>query len=173
MSIIQAMREEFEASLPATREHLARVPEDKLEWRPAEKSLTIGQLALHIAESPGGTSGLVLNDTFEIGGGPSFAQPGSVAEILSAFEASCDTALRNLEQIETLPLDAMIRFTADGVTAFEMPRGVFLREIFLNHTYHHRGQLGVYLRLQGIPVPSTFGPSADESMMPGVESNAV
>ncbi|MBI2421878.1 MAG: DinB family protein [Candidatus Hydrogenedentes bacterium] len=173
MNAVNTLLEEFKRSLPATKAHLSRLPEDKLDWRPAEKSLTLGQLALHIAESPGGTSSLALTDSFDISGGPSFRQPESVAEILETFEASCAEARDNLDKAAGLPLGGIIAFTLEGAPVFEMSRGDILRDIFLNHTYHHRGQLGVYLRLLGVPVPSTYGPSADESMMPTPEGQAV
>ncbi len=162
---VSSILDEFNRSLPATRKHLERLPEDKLLWRPAEKSLTLGALGLHIAEAPPGVSSLVLQDTFDVSTGPRFSEPTSVDHILVAFYSGAETARENLAKADTLPMEANIVFTAGDTIVFEIPRGLFLRDIFLNHTYHHRGQLGVYLRLLGVPVPSTFGPSADESVM--------
>jgi len=162
---LQSILDEFNRSLPATRKHLERLPEDKLLWRPADKSLTLGALGLHIAEAPPGVSSLVLHDTFDVSTGPRFSEPASVNQILAAFESGVETARENLAKADALPMDASIVFTAGSTVVFEIPRGIFLRDVFLNHTYHHRGQLGVYLRILGVPVPSTFGPSADESVI--------
>ncbi len=162
MSTTESMRAELEASAAATRKHLERVPADKLDWRPAEKSLTLGQLAFHIAEAPPGASAMALNDSFDMSKGPGFPQPSSVQEILDAFEQGLVTTHENLEKLAKLPMEGVIDFKSGEAVLFQMPRGAILREIVLNHTYHHRGQLGVYLRILGVPVPSTFGPSADE-----------
>lgn len=162
---LQSILDEFNRSLPATRKHLERLPEDKLLWRPADKSLTLGALGLHIAEAPPGVSSLVLHDTFDVSTEPRFSEPASVNQILAAFESGVETARENLAKADALPMDASIVFTAGSTVVFEIPRGIFLRDVFLNHTYHHRGQLGVYLRILGVPVPSTFGPSADESVI--------
>lgn len=162
MSTMESVRSELEASAVATRRHLERVPADKLDWNPAEKSLTLGQLALHIAEAPPGVSAMALNDSFDMSNGPGFRQPESVQEILDAFDKGLNSTYENLDKLASLPMDGMIDFTSGGATLFQMSRGAIIREIVLNHTYHHRGQLGVYLRILGVPVPSTYGPSADE-----------
>ncbi|MFM1921464.1 MAG: hypothetical protein RLZZ303_3098 [Candidatus Hydrogenedentota bacterium] len=164
MDYIDSVLQEFEHSIPATRKHLERLPEDKLSWKPAEKSLSLGALGLHMAESPGMISKMALLESLDVSGGPNFREPASVAEILDTFDAGCQQARENLEKLRALDIDGLFTFTAGGQALMQFPRRAVLREIFLNHTYHHRGQLGVYLRLLDVPVPSTFGPSADESI---------
>jgi uncharacterized damage-inducible protein DinB len=164
MTIAQTLLEEFEQELGTTRKFLERVPEDKLSWRPHPKSMSAGQLALHIAETPAGVLDLAAQDVAappDFSGGRQEAK--SVREVLEALD-QCAAHLRN-----TLPTmsDARMRETftvaRNGTTILSMPRAAFLRSIMLNHWYHHRGQLGVYLRLLGTKVPSSYGPSGDES----------
>ena len=164
MNYATQILEEFERTLPATRKHIERLPEDKLDWRPAPKSLTLGQLALHLVSAPPMVSNIVLQETFVMSGPPTFPQPATVAEIVAALDSSLGEVRERLAKLAELSPDASVTFTAGGNPVFAPPRGQFARNIILAHTYHHRGQLGVYLRLLDVPVPSTFGPSADESM---------
>lgn len=156
--------EEIEREAPATRRHLERVPEDKLGWKPAEKSMSLGMLALHIAQSTGGTAGLAVKDRNDVSGFQ-FEEPQSVQQILEAFDASIAQAKEILGAAEDSALDGTVEFANGDTVFFAVPRKVFLRSIVLNHTYHHRGQLSVYLRELGVPVPVTYGPTADEAMM--------
>ena len=162
MTIAQSMLQEFEQELATTRRFLERVPNDKLSWRPHEKSMTAGQLALHIAQSPQGVLRMALA---EQGSPPNFGtrqQPKSVREVLDALEASAAFVRQNLPTIDDGRMQATWTLVQDGRTIMAMPRMAFLRSILLNHWYHHRGQLGVYLRLLGCAVPSSYGPSGDE-----------
>lgn len=163
ISLASLLLEEFERETPTTRKFLERVPEDKLLWKPHEKSLTAGQLALHIAMSPQGVIQLGAPDEAAIpdfGGG--FPQPTSIQEVLDSLEQGLPVVRDYLSTVGDERLLQQLPFTVAGKTVMTMPRHVFLRSILLNHWYHHRGQLGVYLRLLGANVPPSYGPSGDE-----------
>ena len=163
MSIAQSMLQEFEQELRTTRRFLERVPSDKLNWRPHEKSMTAGQLALHIAQAPAGVLALAQKDE---GAPPDFStrqQPSNTREILDDLDKSAAFVRQNLPRMDDARMTAAWRLVAGGQTLMTMPRAAFLRSILLNHWYHHRGQLGVYLRLMGCVVPASYGPSGDEA----------
>jgi uncharacterized damage-inducible protein DinB len=126
--------------------------------------MTIGKLANHIASVPGGISRIAQNDVHEIDPA-AFAppQPKDKQEILDAFEASSKTAQQFIEGLSEAQATAVWRLTAGGKEVIAMPRVELIRNIMFNHLYHHRGQLSVYLRLLEVPVPSIYGPSADEN----------
>ena len=159
-----AMLAEFEAELATTRKFLERVPADKLAWRPHEKSMTAGQLALHVAQTPLGVLGMALQDAAPP---PNFSggrqQPATVAEILQALDKSAAFVRETLPTLDDRRMADTFRVVVDGRELMALPRAAFLRRILLNHWYHHRGQLGVHLRLCGAKVPSSYGPSGDES----------
>lgn len=161
MSIAQYLLAEFEAQAPVTRRFLERLPEDKLTWKPHSKSMTAGQLALHLASVPGGVARGSQADLTE----PppfQFPQPGGVEEVLAAFDASIATVREVLPQFDDEAMHATWRIFAAGHEVLATPREQFLRNIMLNHWYQHRGQFSVYLRMLDVPVPSSWGPSADE-----------
>ena len=164
MTITEALLAEFEQEAGTTRKFLERLGDDHLTWTPHEKSLTAGQLALHLAEAPGGVAEMVKLDEYPIPdfskGGP---QPASVKEVLDTFDSSVAKVREVLPTISDEQLQETWRATKDGKTYIEMPRIAVLRGIMLNHWYHHRGQFGVYLRLLGASVPAAYGPSADEA----------
>jgi len=145
-----------------TRRVLERVPEEKLSWRPHPKSMSLGQLALHVAGIPGGLAEFLSEPTQEI---PtfSFPEPTSLSEILIAFDKSEATALSKLSGWGRDDLMAQWKLTQGIETIITTPRIKMVRSLMFNHWYHHRGQLVVYLRLLGVPVPSVYGPSADEA----------
>jgi uncharacterized damage-inducible protein DinB len=156
---------ELEQEAKITSRVLARVPEDKLTWKPHAKSMTLGQLALHTASIPGVIAGIATPDIFELdpaafGKAP---QPASVAEITKVFEDSLAAAKIYLEGLSSEKAEAIWRVRAGEREIMAMPREWALRTIMFNHLYHHRGQLSVYLRLLDIPVPIIYGASADES----------
>ena len=164
MPMIDMVLGELEQEAATTRKFLERLPEGKLDWKPHEKSMAAGQLALHIANIPGAIAQMADEDQvpppdFE----NAFPHPGSKAEIMDAFESSLGTAKKLLSTFSDERLGQPWKVVADdGSTILEMPRGVCIRAILLNHLYHHRGQFGVYLRLLGAKVPSAYGPSGDE-----------
>jgi len=162
-TIAPAMLDEFERELPTTKKFLERLPDDRLTWRPHEKSMTAGQLALHIAQSPEGVLNLSLADEAappDFGAGP--PQPQTRREVLDALDRSVECVRRMLPAIDDDRMRSTFRVVREGETLLAMPRADFLRAILLNHWYHHRGQFGVYLRLVGAKVPSSYGPSGDE-----------
>jgi uncharacterized damage-inducible protein DinB len=154
---------EFEQELGTTRKFLERVPAERLTWRPHEKSMTAGQLALHIAQSPAGVLRLAMPDE---AAPPDFSagrpQPASVREIFDALDQSAAYLRETLPTIDDGRMRDTFRVVQGGRTLMALTRAAFLRSIMLNHWYHHRGQLGVYLRLLGAAVPSSYGPSGDE-----------
>jgi uncharacterized damage-inducible protein DinB len=165
MTIARAMLEEFEGELATTRRFLERVPEDRLTWRPHEKSMTTGQLALHVAEVPAGVLQMALED---VAAPPDLSvreQPDDLRTVLDALDRSADFVRGALPAIDDARMQVTYRIVQDGQTLMSLPRAAFLRAIMLNHWYHHRGQLGVYLRLLGASVPSSYGPSGDEQMI--------
>lgn len=160
----EAMLGEVQQEAATTRRVLERVPEDKLTWQPHKKSMTLGQLAMHIATVPGGIAKISQSDDFDVSQanfGP--PQPKSLGEIFAAHDESVRAAedvLRKMTE-EKARATWTMRRGADKI--FAMPRLGLLRTIMLNHWYHHRGQLSVYLRLLDVPLPSIYGPSADEN----------
>jgi uncharacterized damage-inducible protein DinB len=161
--IATALLVEFEQELRTTRRFLERVPEDRLTWRPHEKSMSAGQLALHIAQTPSGV--LRLSEPDEAAP-PNFSQgrpqPTTQREVLDALDESAALVRQTLPTIDDARMRETFRVVQNGKTLLSWPRAAFLRSIMLNHWYHHRGQLGVYLRLLGVAVPSSYGPSGDE-----------
>ena len=161
MSIAQVYLAEFEIQAPITRRFLERLPEDKLRWQPHPRSLSAGQLAFHIASVPGGLARFVQRLWAPV---PefNFHEPGSVAEILKAHDDGAATVREVLPQFTDADMAYVWRMMAGVQEVFAQPRGLFLRDVMLNHWYQHRGQFAVYLRLLDVPVPSSWGPSADE-----------
>lgn len=162
MAMIDAVLMEMEQEAGATRRLLERVPEDKLTWRPHPKSWSLGQLALHLAGLQGGVSGVVAVDEFEA---PSFEQKEATSreELLSTFAEGQKSARATLSGIDDQRMVADWKLRANGKVLMTLPRAGVIRTILLNHCYHHRGQLSVYLRMLNVPIPSIYGPSADEN----------
>lgn len=163
MPIAKEFLAEFEMQAPVTRRFLERVPEDKLTWKPHEKSLTAGQLALHIATVPAGISRFVENNPAQAPKEFKFPQPASRSEILNAFDEGISVVRTQLAKFDDGAMQEKWRLMADGHELFAIPRSSFVRDIMFSHWYQHRGQLCVYLRLLNVPVPSSWGPSADEA----------
>jgi uncharacterized damage-inducible protein DinB len=154
---------EFREEAKITRRSLERVPEEKLSWRPHPKSMTLGQLAWHVATIPAGISRIASQDSFDVLKG-SFvpSQPGSLAEILNAYEQGVVDAENFLSGLtEQRAAQDWTLFRGEK-KVFTQPRMNVVRTIMLNHWYHHRGQLSVYLRLLDVAVPVIYGRSADE-----------
>jgi uncharacterized damage-inducible protein DinB len=153
---------ELEQEAGATRRVLERIPEDKLDWRPHPKSWSLGQLALHIAQIPDTVSQLAKQNVTTP---PAFQQapPGSKEEVLSAQDTSVARGRAALESWTDADMMEEWSLSVNGETKMALPRLALLRAIMFNHLYHHRGQLLVYLRLLGEPVPAVYGVSADEN----------
>lgn len=162
MSIAEELLTEFEVQAPITRRFLEHLPEDKLTWKPHKKSMTAGQLALHIAKVPGGIVQLVAANPVEARDAFVFPQPATFAEVLEAHDECVVTARNVLPSYDDAAMRETWRLVAGGKEVFAQPRVTFLRDVMFSHLYQHRGQFSVYLRLLNIAVPSTWGPSADE-----------
>ena len=162
MSIIQALQQELDVEKETTRRVLERVPGDRLSWKPHDKSMSLGQLALHIATLPGAIAEMSQHSPFTM---PQFTQPSAstAAELVPALEESVANAKRHLGTLDDAALTKMWRLVEGDREIFAVPIGGLFRSIMLNHWYHHRGQLSVYLRQLNVPVPSIYGPSADEN----------
>ena len=163
MALIGEMLQELEQEAQTTRRVLERVPDNQLTWRPHKKARTLGELALHVATVPGGVAQLVASPSpSQV---PDFSDPSpqSASELIPALEQSIATAKRVLGGMDDAELLATLRLMRGEREVFALPRVAFLRSIMLNHWYHHRGQLSVYLRELDVPIPSIYGPSADEN----------
>ena len=160
----EALVRELEQESATTRRVLERVPTDRLGWKPHPKSMSTGGLAMHIALTPAFITGWALQDSVEALDGAPPLEAESTAAILAAHDDSVTKAKAVLRQLGDDGLLREWRMTAkDGTTLFGWPKTSLVRAYALNHLYHHRGQLAVYLRLLDVPVPSIYGPSADES----------
>ena len=169
MPMSQAILPEFDQEMANTRKTLERIPEGKFAWKPHEKSMTLGRLATHLAELPGFTLATVQTESLDFAppGGPPF-QPktaASRAEVLDLFDQNIAAARSAIAA--TADPQWMVPWTllAGGKVIFTLPRIAVLRGMIMNHMIHHRAQLGVYLRLNDVPVPALYGPSADEQTM--------
>jgi uncharacterized damage-inducible protein DinB len=162
MSFAQTIFAEFEAQAPITRRYLERLPEDKLTWKPHVRSMSAGQLALHIARVPGGVVRFVQQNPAQAPDFSNVPQPSSLREIQNTFEESITTVRSLLLQFDDASMQETWRMVQGDTEILAIPRAQFLRDIMLNHWYQHRGQLSVYLRLLNVAVPASWGPSADE-----------
>ena len=172
MSTIEALLQELDQEARTTRRVLERVPGDRLNWKPHDKSMSLGQLALHVATVPGGVAQIALKSPFPL---PEFKQPSatSAAELIPALEQSVAKAHEIIRTMDDAALANIWRAMDGEREVMALPVGALLRSIMLNHWYHHRGQLSVYLRQLGVPVPSIYGPSADENPFLAREKSAV
>jgi uncharacterized damage-inducible protein DinB len=161
MTIAQSLLAEFEVQAPITQIFLERLPEDKLTWKPHEKSMTAGQLAHHLAFVPGGVVRAVKINPAQA---PdfNFPQPASRQEILKTFDESIAAVRSELPKFDNAAMRETWRLLAGTQEVLAQPRAEFLRDVMLSHWYQHRGQFSVYLRLLNVAVPASWGPSADE-----------
>ena len=162
MSIAKAMLAEFEVQAPVTRKFLERLPEDKLTWKPHNKSMSAGQLAYHLASVPGGIVRFVQNNPAQAPESFKFPQPASREEILKTYDESIATVRNLLPNFDDAAMNETWRMIAGGREVLSQPRATFLRDVMLSHWYQHRGQFSVYLRMLDVAVPASWGPSADE-----------
>ena len=163
MKMIDGLLAEMDQEAKATRRVLERVPQAQLSWRPHQKSMSLGQLALHVATIPGMVAQLAAAD--QLSEPPKFIQPEAATstELVPALEASLVKARQLLGGMDDAKLAATWRLMNGNTELMAMPRAAVIRTIMLNHWYHHRGQLLVYLRMHNVPLPSVYGPTADEN----------
>ena len=172
MRMIDLLLAELEQEAVATRRVLERVPQAHLSWRPHPKSMSLGQLALHVATVPGNVARIAALDSLPEP--PSFTQPEAAtsAELVPTLTASVAQARALLGGLDDDAMAHTWRLLSGGRELMAMPRGAVVRGLMLNHWYHHRGQMQVYLRLLNIPVPSVYGPTADENPFAALMSGA-
>jgi uncharacterized damage-inducible protein DinB len=175
MTIGQSMLPEFDQEMQNTRKTLERVPDDKWNWKPHDKSGTLGWLAGHVGTVPEWITMTINTEELDYApvGGPAFEPPkiGNRKEVLAAFDKGAAEARAALAGVSDTDLMKGWKLLAGGQEIFTMPRVACIRGMCMNHMIHHRAQLGVYYRLLGIPVPGLYGPSADEGM-PSEAANA-
>ncbi len=164
MDIRELVVPEFKFEMMKIRATLERVPETKLEYRPHEKSMAIGKLAAHLARIPSFIVPIMEMPEFDAAtsGHPPLVMESS-AQLLQAFDEYVDKGLAILTTVDNATLMQPWKLLSKGTTVLQGTRYQMTRTLVLNHAIHHRGQLGVYLRLNDVPVPSVYGPSADES----------
>lgn len=160
--LAQSLLSEYQIQAPITRRFLERLPEDKLTWKPHTKSLTAGQLAIHLALVPAAIVRLVQINPAQAPQSFEFPQPATLQEILNAHEEGGASVRSLLPKFDDSAMRETWRLLAGGKEVMAVPRAAFLRDVMLSHWYQHRGQFAVYLRLLDIPVPASWGPSADE-----------
>ena len=169
MTISETLLPEFDHEFANTRTTLERVPEDKLEWQPHTKSMTMTQLASHLAEIAGWAATAVETDSLDMNPpeGRSYTplQAKSREELLKAHDENVAKARAALAGASDEHLLKPWSLLSGGQPVLTMPRTAVIRTFVLSHSIHHRAQLGVYLRLNDVPVPAVYGPSADENPM--------
>ena len=163
MSKGQMFAAELEREAVSTAKMLERVPDD-FSWTPHEKSTNFGALATHIALLPTFVKAALSADSFDLAEKRDEPNLTSGAELAAAFQSNVSEAVELLKTASDEDLAKNWRLLSGEHVVFEMPRYAVVRTLVLSHLLHHRGQLSVYLRLKNIPVPSIYGPSADEAM---------
>ncbi len=167
MPINQMFLGEFDHEMVSTRKTLERIPEDKLQWQPHQKSMTLGRLASHLADIPGWIEHTFAEDHLDInppgGQNPETTQCTTRQQMLDIFDRNVTKGRAALAAATDDQFQKPWSLLNGGKNVFTLPRAAVLRGFVMNHLIHHRAQLGVYLRLNDVPVPSVYGPSADES----------
>jgi uncharacterized damage-inducible protein DinB len=159
----QSFIAEIKHEATSTRRILERVPEGKFDWKPHEKSMTLGRLASHVAELPGFLNSILTMDDFDFAKGhykPS--HPQTPEELMNVFQEKLDEVVETMQNTSDEKMRAHFTLRSGDHVIASIPRMIAVRSMGLNHLIHHRGQIAVYLRLLDIPVPGLYGPSADE-----------
>ncbi|HEU0179235.1 MAG TPA: DinB family protein [Blastocatellia bacterium] len=169
MSISASLLPEFDQEMANTRKALERVPDDKFDWKPHEKSGTMGWLANHLANLPSWTVYTINRDSLDLapvdGESIKWEGKGSREELLEYFDQNVAAARDAIAAASDQELLKPWSLLKGGVTLMTLPKIAVLRGFVMNHIIHHRGQFTVYLRLNDVPVPPLYGPSADEGAM--------
>lgn len=169
MAIKEAILPEFDHEMSNTRKTLERIPDDKFAWKPHTKSFAMGDLAAHLAELPNWAVHTLAQDSLDLAppGGSQYERqiPKSTKELVALFDRNVAAARSAIETASDGDFVKPWSLLKAGQTLMTMPKIVVLRSFVMNHNVHHRAQLGVYLRLNDIPVPAVYGPSADEGQM--------
>ena len=163
MTVAELLLLEFDVEMDATRRMLERVPEASFAWKPHEKSMTLGRLASHIADLPQRCTAIITTETLVRPQGFTPFVAASSGQMLERFDAVRGEARKALESLKDEQLTEMWSIRMVDRVLASLPRAMALRRVFMNHLIHHRGQLGVYLRLLDVAVPGMYGPSADDA----------
>ena len=160
---------DLEHALRSTRRVLARVPMDKLDWRPHPKSMSLGELAMHTAAVPFIGITMLQHDAWDMAGPrpPRPPMPATTDELLAHFDGHVTQLVALLDGTDDAAMTAIYEVRRGEQVLMSQPRAAMLRTMVPNHLIHHRAQLGVYLRLLDVPVPAVYGNSADENPMAG------
>jgi uncharacterized damage-inducible protein DinB len=166
MGLSQSLLPEFDYEMTTTRKMLERVPDEKLGWKPHERSMAMGGLATHVANIPTWAVNAIAQDSLDLAPGgvpvPPMEPAKSQAELLKTFDDNITRAREAIAGASDEALFSRWSLLYGGKNIMTLPRIAVLRSFVMSHLIHHRGQLSVYLRLNDIPVPSIYGPSADE-----------
>ncbi len=162
MGLVDALLPEFDHEMTTTRKVLERVPDDRFDWKPHAKSYSLHDLAQHVATVPMWGAMTLTESEIDVAGTGQLAPVKTRAELLSLFDDNVKKTRAALVGTSDAELMAPWALKRAGQTIFSMPRAAVWRSFVMNHLIHHRAQLGVYLRLNDVPVPSMYGPSADE-----------
>ena len=163
MSMCESLAAEMRQEAKTTRRLLERVPEASFGWKPHEKSMTLGRLAAHVAELPELIiPALTMPELDFASGAFKPFNPESTAGLLEKFDRNIEAAAGMLEKQPDDRMGEPWKLRSGDHVLFEMPRALVVRFVGLNHVIHHRGQLSVYLRLLDVPLPSIYGPTADD-----------
>ncbi len=166
MALNEALLPEFDQEMAGTRKSLERVPDDKFDWKPHARSMNMRQLAVHLATIPDWGTEVLNKASLDVApvGAPPYKPPvvKSRKELLEIFDSGVSKAREALQRAGDALLLEKWTMLSGGLTILSMPRIAVIRSMILSHIIHHRAQLGVYLRLNDIPVPGLYGPSADE-----------
>jgi uncharacterized damage-inducible protein DinB len=167
MALNESLLPEFDHEMANTRKTLERVPEDKFDWKPHEKSTAMGGLATHLSNLPTWANHTISEDSLDLAPGGKPLAPAEMAksrtELLELFDNNVAKAREAIAGASDTELVKPWTLLSNGKEILTLPKVAVLRSFVMNHQIHHRAQLGVYLRLNDIPVPSIYGPSADES----------
>ncbi len=162
MPLSEALLLEFDEEMKNTRKMLERVPDDKFDFKPHEKSMALGRLASHVAELPSWAAHALESELLEMQPGQAPYLAKSSKQLLEDFEKNVAETRKLIAGATDADFAKIWTFKYGGQTIFSMPRAVVIRSVVMNHLIHHRAQLSVYLRLNEIEVPGMYGPSADE-----------
>lgn len=165
MAMNEPLMMELQHEAESTRKMLERLPKEKLTWKPHEKSMSLGRLAMHLAEIPGWVNATLLADELDFSKMDyKMTEATSSEEVVKIFDEKLASALDVLKNTEDATMMNMWTMRDGETIYFTMPKIAVLRSFVYSHLIHHRGQMSVYLRLLDVPVPGSYGPSADDTM---------
>ena len=165
MSIAQSLLPEFDHEMANTRKMLERVPDGKFDYKPHQKSMSLGRLAAHTGEIPSYASATIRFERMDFTGEEKQFSPATRKELLDAFDKNVAEARELLSKVSDEELMKTWTLTYKGQQIFALPRVAVLRSMVMSHLIHHRAQLGVYLRMNNVEIPGMYGPSGDEMNM--------